>query len=270
MRRSRWLSRMRRGSPDRSSSEARRVLIAGMITCYNFHMKVAVRRIGNSLGVIVPKPILKAWGVDEGDQLEVTARGIRPAARSGRSDQVLDELKRSIALAVVRQFTPNEIRAQILANLHRWRRQGAWVSAYDEWREIAERGDDGELLRRCSAATTMRQGYASRCRSSVCCPRRKYGGSMKKWQADHVLRAAHVPRSCSPWILGGVEPIRCRGGRVLRHTLFKASTAQAFFRGDIPADQQRRQSVHPQAWSPGLHSKVVRQRGHWLTTTLAF
>jgi antitoxin component of MazEF toxin-antitoxin module len=87
-------------------------------------MKIAVRRIGNSLGVIVPKPILEAWGIGEGDQLELTARGIRPAARPGLSHQALDELKRSIALAVVRRFTPNQIRAQILANLHRWCRQG--------------------------------------------------------------------------------------------------------------------------------------------------
>ena len=51
--------------------------------------------------------------------------------------------------------------AQILANLHRWRRQGAWVSAYDEWRGIAERGDDGELfatmLGRDDDATRLRQ-----------------------------------------------------------------------------------------------------------------
>jgi hypothetical protein len=32
------------------------------------------------------------------------------------------------------------------ANLHRWRSSGAWVSAYDEWRQILERGDDGELF----------------------------------------------------------------------------------------------------------------------------
>jgi antitoxin component of MazEF toxin-antitoxin module len=92
-------------------------------------MKVAVRRIGNSLGVIVPKPVLESWGVGEGDELELTARGIHPVARRGLSHEALDELKRSIALAVVRQFTLREIRAQILANLHRWRRQGAWVSA---------------------------------------------------------------------------------------------------------------------------------------------
>jgi antitoxin component of MazEF toxin-antitoxin module len=126
-------------------------------------MKIAIRRIGNSLGVIVPKTILDAWGAGEGDQLEVTARGIRPAARRGLSLQALDELKRSIALAVVRQFTPNEIRAQILGNLHRWRRQGAWVSAYDEWQGIAERADDGELF----AAMLGHDDNATRLRQSM-------------------------------------------------------------------------------------------------------
>ena len=134
-----------------------------MTTCYNFGMKVAIRRIGNSLGVIVPKPVLEAWGAGEGDQLEVTARGIRPTGRRGLSHQALDELKRWIALAVVRQFTPREIRAQILGNLHRWRRQGAWVSAYDEWRNIAERGDDGELF----AAMLGRDDNATRLRQSM-------------------------------------------------------------------------------------------------------
>src|SRR5260370_25801774 len=109
-------------------------------------MKRALRRIGNSLGVIIPKAALDAWGLGNGDMFELTERGIRPPARAGLSHQALDELKRSIALGVVRQFTPREIRAQILANLHRWRGQGAWVSAYDEWHEIAMRGDDGELF----------------------------------------------------------------------------------------------------------------------------
>jgi hypothetical protein len=85
----------------------------------------------------------------------------RPRSRPGLSHQALDELKRSIALAVVRQFTPNQIRAQILANLHRWRHQDAWVSAYDEWLDIAERADDGELfaamLGRDDGATRLRQ-----------------------------------------------------------------------------------------------------------------
>jgi hypothetical protein len=93
----------------------------------------------------------------------LTARGIKPVARRGLSHEALDELKRSIALAVVRQFTPREIRAQILANLHRWRRQGAWVSAYDEWQDIAARGDDGELF----AAMLGRDDNAVRLRQSM-------------------------------------------------------------------------------------------------------
>lgn len=126
-------------------------------------MKVTIRRVGNSLGLIIPKSVIDAWGVDEGDQLEVTSRGIRPPGRAGLSSEALDDLKRSISLAVVRRFTPREIRAQIPANLRRWRGQGAWVSAYDEWQAIAKRGDDGELF----AAMLGRDDTATRLRESM-------------------------------------------------------------------------------------------------------
>ncbi len=126
-------------------------------------MKIDIRPIGNSLGVILPRPVLKSWGVGEGDQLELTDKSLRPSRKGGLAPRELDELKRSIALAVVRDFTPAQMRAQILANLHRWRKQGAWVSAYDEWREIVERGDDGELF----AAMLGRDDNATRLRESM-------------------------------------------------------------------------------------------------------
>ncbi|HJQ55754.1 MAG TPA: AbrB/MazE/SpoVT family DNA-binding domain-containing protein [Vineibacter sp.] len=126
-------------------------------------MRLIIRRIGNSLGVIVPKAALDAWGVGEGDPLELTARGIRPGRDGGLSHQALDELKRAIACAVVRRFTPREIRAQILANLHRWKGQGAWVSAYDDWLRIAQRGDDGALF----AAMLGHDDEANRLRQSM-------------------------------------------------------------------------------------------------------
>jgi antitoxin component of MazEF toxin-antitoxin module len=126
-------------------------------------MKLAIRRIGNSFGVIVPKAVLEGWGVGEGDQLELTDRGIRPAARAGFAHDTLDELKRFIALAVVRSFTPRQIRAQILANLYRWKSQGMWVSAYDEWRELAQQDDDGALF----AAMLGRDENAVRLRQSM-------------------------------------------------------------------------------------------------------
>lgn len=113
---------------------------------YNIAMKLKIRRVGNSLGVIVPRSVLEAWGTGENDYLELDNSGIRPPGRSNLSHEALDELRRSIALAVVREFTPQQIRAQILANLHRWRNQGAWVPAYDEWQRLAMQGDDGALF----------------------------------------------------------------------------------------------------------------------------
>lgn len=124
-------------------------------------MRVRVRRVGNSLGVLLPKATLDAWGVGEGDELELTERELRPRARSGFSHQELDELRRSIALAVVARHTPREVRAQILANLHRWKERGVWGRAYEEWRDIAADEDDGRLfavmLGRDEEAVRMRQ-----------------------------------------------------------------------------------------------------------------
>lgn len=124
-------------------------------------MKIPLRRIGNSLGVILPRTTLEAWGVGEGDALELSERGLRPRTRGGFSHQELDELRRALSLAVVRRCTPREIRAQILANLHRWEAQGVWVSAYDEWRRVAQSDDDGVLfaamLGRDEDAVRMRQ-----------------------------------------------------------------------------------------------------------------
>jgi antitoxin component of MazEF toxin-antitoxin module len=126
-------------------------------------MKVRVRRVGNSLGVLLPKALLDAWGIGEGDELERSERGIRPPARGGFSHQQLDELRRSIALAVVRRHTAREIRAQILANLHRWRARGVWGHAYEEWQDIALGRDDGQLF----AAMLGRDEDAVRLRQSA-------------------------------------------------------------------------------------------------------
>jgi antitoxin component of MazEF toxin-antitoxin module len=126
-------------------------------------MKLELRRIGNSLGIIVPKKALQNWGVGEGDYLELGERGIRPFFKSHSSHEVLDELKRLLSLAVVRRCTAQEIRAQSLANLYRWKSQGTWVSAYDEWTAILERGSDGELF----AAMLGKDDQSNRLRQSM-------------------------------------------------------------------------------------------------------
>jgi hypothetical protein len=56
-----------------------------------------------------------------------------------------------------------QIRAQSLANLHRWKQQGTWVSAFDEWLQILEGGSDGALF----AAMLGRDQNSNRLRQSV-------------------------------------------------------------------------------------------------------
>jgi antitoxin component of MazEF toxin-antitoxin module len=125
--------------------------------------KVRLRRIGNSLGVILPRATLEAWGVGEGDLLELTKEGLRPPRRGGLSHQQLDQLRLALSLAVIRRYSAREIRAQIIANLARWERQQTWVSAYDEWRGIARSEDDGLLF----AAMLGRDEDAVRLRQSM-------------------------------------------------------------------------------------------------------
>src|SRR5258705_8713548 len=109
-------------------------------------MKLSIRRIGNSLGVIIPKTALDAWGLGEGDEFHLTERGIHPGSGGTWSHESLDELKRRIASAVVARCTPKQIRAHGLANLHRWKASGGWGAAYDEWADILRDPDEGVLF----------------------------------------------------------------------------------------------------------------------------
>lgn len=121
-------------------------------------MDIVIRRIGSSLGIIIPKGRLTAWDLGEGDHLSVTEKGISP-----RKAVDPDEDKWRHALAVVDRFTPRQIRAKSLANLHRWKQSGAWVSAYDEWSEIMNGKDDGVLF----AAMLGRDQRSIRLRQSM-------------------------------------------------------------------------------------------------------
>ena len=111
---------------------------------------------------LTPKTALEAWGLGEGNTLEMTGDAIRPRKRKRLSQRELDEHKRNLVLAVIRQLTPQEIRAQSLANLYRWKQQDAWVSDYDEWQDIINSGSDGALF----AAMLGRDERSNRLRQS--------------------------------------------------------------------------------------------------------
>ncbi len=108
-------------------------------------MGLVIRRIGNSLGVIIPKAALDRWRLREGDELELRDDRIVPST-AGITKSDLNELRLERAFAVVRRFTAREIRAKGLANLHRWKAIGSWNKTYDEWQSILEDPDDGRLF----------------------------------------------------------------------------------------------------------------------------
>lgn len=124
-------------------------------------MRTSIRRIGNSLGVLIPRAVLAAWGLGEGDSLEVSDKGIWPSTLP--TQDRLDDLKRRIAVEVAATFPPALIRAHSLANLFRWERQGSWVPAYASWRALLTTEDDGALF----SAMLGRDEHANELRQSA-------------------------------------------------------------------------------------------------------
>ena len=109
-------------------------------------MKIKIRRVGNSLGILLPKEVLLGWGLSEGDSLELGLNGIRPTQRTPRRKHELGELSRSMGLAVIRQFTAREIRAQMRISLRERRQQYNWDANCAEWEILARSKDDGALF----------------------------------------------------------------------------------------------------------------------------
>ncbi|MGV8892297.1 MAG: hypothetical protein ACOH2K_05030 [Burkholderiaceae bacterium] len=65
----------------------------------------------------------------------------------------LDEFKLSLAKAILSQFPMGVIRQKSLANITRWTGNGAWCSAFDEWKELMEKGSDQEVIEAMTGLT---------------------------------------------------------------------------------------------------------------------
>jgi antitoxin component of MazEF toxin-antitoxin module len=127
-----------------------------------------VRRIGNSLGVLLPKPLLEVWGVREGDHLELSEHGVRAPRKPGSSQELLDERKRLWALAVVgsSRRDRSERRVSLICIAGETKVPGfqPMTNGNESWRVALM----APSLRQCWAATKSRIDYDSRCRSWVC------------------------------------------------------------------------------------------------------
>lgn len=66
---------------------------------------------------------------------------------SANAQTRLDEYKLRLALELVERFDLDTIRKKSLENLARWKKNDAWCSAYDEWRQLLRSGSDQHLRR---------------------------------------------------------------------------------------------------------------------------
>lgn len=57
-----------------------------------------------------------------------------------------DRRKLAMACRIVDLFPMLEIRQRSLGNIERWKKNGVWVSAFDEWCELLTRGTDREVF----------------------------------------------------------------------------------------------------------------------------
>ena len=74
----------------------------------------------------------------------------------------LDLLKLRFAETVLREFNILRVRQKSLANLVRWKKQGTWCSAYDEWTDLMTSGSDADVIN----AMTSPDENANRLRQS--------------------------------------------------------------------------------------------------------
>jgi len=58
----------------------------------------------------------------------------------------LDAMKLRLSSEVLARFSLVAIRTHATANLLRWKNQGTWGAAYDEWFKIIESADDSVLI----------------------------------------------------------------------------------------------------------------------------
>jgi Arc/MetJ-type ribon-helix-helix transcriptional regulator len=96
--------------------------------------KIAAIKRGVSISEVVRAALVNLSQCDEFDSLV-------------KNDQSkLDEMKLSRAKMVISRFRIDQIREKSLSNLARWKSQGVWCSAYDEWTRLMESGDDIEVM----------------------------------------------------------------------------------------------------------------------------
>ncbi|MTV40425.1 hypothetical protein [Duganella radicis] len=110
---------------------------------YGLYMRPTVREVEKSIEQIQQR-------LGRRVRREVTIGGITvqlgmPSSTPNKQD-LQDRRKLVMARLITEKFAVPVIRQRSLENMERWQKNGVWVSAFEEWRELLTRGTDQQVL----------------------------------------------------------------------------------------------------------------------------
>jgi antitoxin component of MazEF toxin-antitoxin module len=126
-------------------------------------VQAVVRRVGNSLGVLIPIEVTRKLGIAPGDTIEIDENRIRAVQSKPNLHASLDAVKLEIGVRILSRFSVDEIRSRSLENLKRWKRQDVWGTVHEEWLRIVRAKSDGVLI----GAMLGRDENSNRLRQSI-------------------------------------------------------------------------------------------------------
>jgi prevent-host-death family protein len=76
----------------------------------------------------------------------ISIKNVEKMKSKVNSHDLIDKMKHIISCEVLSRFSINTIRNRSIENLNRWKSQGTWSGAYDEWFQILESKNDQNLI----------------------------------------------------------------------------------------------------------------------------
>lgn len=112
---------------------------------------------------------------------EVTINGITvklgtPSSSPNKQD-LQDRRKLEMAWRIVTKYAFSDIRRISLENMERWQKNGVWVSAFEEWRQLLTEGTDQQV----QAAMTGQDEKSNRLRQSA-----PYAGLLTQTEVESI------------------------------------------------------------------------------------
>jgi prevent-host-death family protein len=108
----------------------------------SFTAKDAKNRLGEVFRMALAEPVLIT---NHGKPVVRVISALHDPIPENAQDR-LDRVKHQLSCEVLSRFPVVEIKRRSLENLARWRSQGVWNLAYEQWTQILENPDDHALI----------------------------------------------------------------------------------------------------------------------------